>query len=105
MTEIGPTCRACRRPYPSNAHTGRRLCGRCYDRHHRHGTLADYPTRVRLRADLIADYLTLRADGLARTWIAHRLGMTRGALDRALQRAARAGDTRIDYRPRRRSAA
>lgn len=86
--------------HPNRPVNARGLCDSCYETHWRNGTLDQFPTKrtQRFRADFIADYAHLRAHGLGRTAIAERLGMTRGAVDRAYWRAVRAGELTPDRR-------
>lgn len=79
--------------HPGRPHYGRGLCRGCYDHHRDHGTLANFPTRRwRLRLPEFAEeYRLLRSDGLGRTAMATRLGVTRNAVDAAYVRAVRAG--------------
>ena len=82
---------------PASCHRDRRAyargaCRPCYERASRRGTLAEYPSAVRFRADFVPDYETLRGQGLTRIEIAGRLGMTRAAIDAAYSRAVRAGE-------------
>jgi hypothetical protein len=81
---------------PASCHPGRPkfsrlLCRHCYDHHRRKGTLCDFPTEVRKRDDLIADYELLRGQGYTKRQIAERLGMNLSTLRVAYQRAVRAG--------------
>lgn len=94
----GAVCVDCGRA--PRAGLSRSRCGACYNRHIRAGTRIDLPRVTRARADVVDDYLHLRAYGKGRGEIARQLGMTVDALHQALKRAALAGDTRIDYRPR-----
>jgi hypothetical protein len=90
---------------PATCHPGRPvnargLCDSCYERHWKARTLDQFPTQrvQRRRVHFIADYDLLRSEGYTRSQIAGRLGMTRNALDRAVQRAVRAGDLEPDRR-------
>lgn len=65
----------------------RGLCWPCYRLVRRDGTLTDYPRRGRPRAELLAEYAELRDRGYGRQEIPRLLGMTEGAVERALQRA------------------
>lgn len=71
----------------------RRLCSVCYHRAERNGTLVDYPRSTRARADVVEDYLLLKARSpdMTKARIAAEMGMTHSALDRALVRARQAG--------------
>jgi hypothetical protein len=70
------------------------MCGACYRRAWLDGTLIDHPTAVRPADLLLEDYVQLRREGYTVRQIADRLGMTFAAVDRALHRARRRGDTR-----------
>jgi hypothetical protein len=90
---------------PAQCHPGRPvnargLCDSCYQTHHRAGTLDQFPIQrnQRRRVEFIADYELLRSEGYSRAQIAARLGMTRNAVDRAVQRAVAAGDLEPDRR-------
>lgn len=99
MSSTVRTCGDCRAPLRAK-HNSRGRCRPCLYRHQRAGTHLDLPTLVRPRRDLIDDYLLLRGEGHTRRQIAARLGIRRNSLDRAIQRAGQAGDTRVDYQPR-----
>ena len=58
----------------------------------RRGTLGDFPTWQRPRAEVVDEWVWLRSTGCTREQAAARMSMGRGALDRALARAA--GDVR-----------
>lgn len=71
-------------------HGARGLCTACHARCTQDGTLDDYPLTHRRRSDVIEDWEFLRDNlGLDRSAAAARLGMTRGALDKAIERHAR----------------
>lgn len=86
--------------HPDRPVNARGLCDSCYEMHWRARTLDQFPTKriQRFRVDFIADYQLLRSEGHTRAQIAVRLGMSRNALDRAVQRAVRAGDLTPDRR-------
>lgn len=86
------------RCHPNRAANARGLCDSCYQTAWNRGELDQHPTTrtQRRRIDFIADYELLRSEGYGRTAIARRLGMTRGAVDRAYWRAVRAGDLEPD---------
>lgn len=88
------------RCHPNRPVNARGLCDSCYQTAWNRGELDQHPTSrtQRRRVDFIADYELLRSEGYGRTAIAHRLGMTRGAVDRAYWRAVRAGDLTPDRR-------
>lgn len=94
MSDRPATC------HPDRPVNARGLCDSCYQTHWKAGTISRFPTKrtQRFRADFLADYQLLRSEGYTRTQIAERLGMTRNALDRAVQRAVRAGDLEPDRR-------
>lgn len=76
----------------------RGLCRACHSRSARRGTLADFPSLLRSRAEVIEEYVHLKRDGFSRAQIAERLEMSKDALEMHLRRAARAGDPRSDAR-------
>lgn len=84
-----------RRPscHPDRRHAGRGLCKPCYDRHLWAGTLDRFPAvqPQRSRADFVADYTLLRAEGYTLGQIAARLGMKYRTAHAAYTRAAAAG--------------
>jgi hypothetical protein len=86
--------------HPERPVNARGLCDSCYEMHWRAGTLDQFPTMrdQRRRVEFIADYRLLRSEGYTRSQIAERLRMSRNALDRAVQRAVRAGDLEPDRR-------
>lgn len=86
--------------HPDRPVNARGLCDSCYEKHWKAGTLDQFPTRrvQRRRVEFIADYELLRSEGYTRRQIAERLGMTRNAVDRAVQRAVAAGDLEPDRR-------
>ena len=87
-------CAALRRRYRSLCARG--LCVPCYEWAQRAGTLADYPRKQWAREELLTEYQILRREGYNLRLIADRLEISRGALERALIRAA--GDPRA-HRP------
>lgn len=90
------TARSNRRPKGVVANYGRGLCTQCYKAAEANDTLADYEVRVRSRDEVIEEYLGLRLVGVRRIAdAAPRIGMTPKALERALQRARKAGDERL----------
>lgn len=105
MTATPPQCARCAvrmRPHRSpsapgawaEVHAGRGLCARCYHRVRHLGQLADYPTLVRSRDDLLEDYVVLRDEGLSWRACAQRLGMRYPSFETAMCRARAAGDPR-----------
>lgn len=58
------------------------------------GNLADYPRQTRSRDDLLDEWEMLRPQGFTYGQAAERLGMTRDALERGIQRGRAAGDER-----------
>lgn len=86
--QLAATCHPDRKPW------ARRLCRNCYETAWKRGTLHEHPLQragYRTRADFIADYRMLRADGHTRQQIADRLGMTLAAVHAAYRRATAAG--------------
>jgi hypothetical protein len=83
-------CLACCKPLirGTNRRDGvRGLCRPCYLRYLR-GTLAgEYPRLIRLRSDVVQDVQELLAAGEGPERAAQRMGMTTGAIGRALHRA------------------
>lgn len=80
------------RGYRALANRG--LCSRC--RRDLNGTdeLYDYPARCRSRDEVLDEWDRLRLDGVGRAQAAQRMGMTFGALDRAIHRGRNVGDPR-----------
>lgn len=64
----------------------RRLCQRCYGRHHYHGTLDRFERPTWPNAELIAEWEWLARDGYTLTQAAERLGMSRKRLEKAIER-------------------
>lgn len=89
---ITPTC------HPTRPHFARRLCVGCYEQHRKRGTLDRHPCVKRPGADFVEDYTLLRSNGLGRTAIAQRLGMSRNAVDLAYGRNVRRGALTPDRR-------
>jgi hypothetical protein len=92
MWRHSPGLRAQYLPY-----TGRGLCGPCYQRAWHAGRLTDYPRANWTRDELLDEWELLRACGVGVTEAAPRLGMTVGALARALERARKDGDPRARF--------
>lgn len=87
--------------HPDRPLAARTLCSSCYNVAWRSGRLHDAPDPVRAvrkRADFIADYEMLRAEGYTRRQIADRLGMNYPAVNAAYSRAIRAGALTPDRR-------
>lgn len=82
------------RPAGVLAHGSRGLCTTC--RHHArvNGTIGEFERINRSRDDVLDDWVVLRRQGYSRRQAAERIGMRFAALDRAIQRARRAGDPR-----------
>ena len=75
-------------------HRGRGLCGPCGHAVARRGQLIDYPRINRTRDELMHEWELLRSEGHTLSQAADRLGIARGTLKRAYQRARAAGDPR-----------
>lgn len=75
---------------------GRGLCSTCYSRHHKAGTLIDFPALTVPRDVMLEDaYMLVMEEGYKRSAdVAARMSMTKDALCQALLRAVRAGDER-----------
>jgi predicted DNA-binding protein (UPF0251 family) len=80
-------------------HSGNKLCNGCFKRISR----AEYRRRenkpaysgMRRREEVLEDWELLRSDGVTDLEVAaHRMGMSKGALEQALYRARKAGDSR-----------
>lgn len=86
--------------HPDRPLAARTLCNSCYAMAWRNGRLDTHPLNQdkRSRADFVADYQLLRAEGHSRAQIAERLGMTVAAVTQAYRRAVRAGDLEPDRR-------
>lgn len=67
-------------------HHGRGLCGKCYEIARLAGTLDAYPRLHRPYPHTWEDYDELAAQGYSREHAARRLGMTKAALEKALER-------------------
>lgn len=76
----------------------RKLCDRCYIAESKAGRRVDWP-RTKTDPDIwLDDFRRLvRTTNLSRAEIAHKLGLTLDALDRALVRARARGDERAVY--------
>jgi hypothetical protein len=85
---VTPTCVRCGAGSPRRI---RRLCGPCYGRCERAGTLANYPCPTRWSDEVLDDYKVLRLRGCTQDEIALRLGMKVTSLRQALRRARIAG--------------
>lgn len=67
--------------------TRRGVCGACYMRARMNGTVADLPRKNRPSRDTIEDYLFIHEnDGGDPDYIAGRIGMTVGAIEKAFKR-------------------
>jgi hypothetical protein len=76
-------------------HGGRGLCGTCYNQIRHQRRLHDYEPVKRSREDMLEEWEMLRSDGVTDLAIAaERMGVTRAALDKCLERARRDGDPR-----------
>ncbi len=82
-------------------HHGRGLCHNCRNVVRRAGELDRYPPQSQYHdwKRLLPTYLELRRAGRSRAYIAEHLGVTKSALEKAVERAARRGDSRVDYAP------
>ena len=76
------------------AFRGRGLCDRDYVRAQVASTLDDWPRHNQPLDAVLAEWELLRQAGVGIRDAAPRLGMTHGALDRALHRATARGDSR-----------
>lgn len=84
-----PTAATCHPDLPLQA---RGLCGTCYMRASRAGTLPDHPRILRTRVEFLADYRVLRSEGYGTVrQVADRLGMQPAAVAQQLLRARKAG--------------
>lgn len=86
--------------HPNRPVNARGLCDSCYQRHWLNGTLDQFHTKrtLRNRVDFVSDYELLRSEGYTRRQIADRLGMKYPTVDRAYQRAVKAGALTPDRR-------
>lgn len=73
-------------------HSGRGLCGSCWHRHDRNGTLENFPRVTRDRAEILEDWAFLSREGYTRAEAARRMGITKKCLEKAIERARRAGE-------------
>lgn len=78
------TCRECDRP---KIHA-RGVCAACYERHRVAGTLHQLPTLRRGldNAYVVSEWRWLTSFGISRDQVAAQLGITRTALDKAIDR-------------------
>lgn len=78
------------------AHRGRGLCSACYSAAVRAGTLLDYERKTLDTESMLEDaYMLVMEHEIRDTAVlAKRIGLSREALTRGLQRAAEAGDER-----------
>jgi hypothetical protein len=77
----------------SETHRRRRgLCFNCYSRHRYHGTLEQFPPMRNYwaRAELLSEWDHLRRSGVSMAEAAPRLGVTRKAIEKAIERERRA---------------
>lgn len=72
----------------------RRLCQTCHNYCGRHDLLADYPTVLRCRDDILDEWIVLRARELTWAEAAVEMGMKPASFDRAMWRAIKDGDPR-----------
>lgn len=74
-----------RRPgcHPDRTYKGRGLCTGCYDHHLYHGTLDQHPRINLTRAEFVAAYTRIRAQGHSVRYVAWKLGMTFNGLNKA----------------------
>ena len=70
-------------------HIGRGLCGRCYYFAQQFGVLHEYPRINRPYTWTWEDYDELAAQGYSRLHAAERLGLTKAALEKAIERRPR----------------
>jgi hypothetical protein len=87
------TCIRCNRVREIQA---RCLCKCCHRACTNDGTLINYERMTHSR-DEVLDFYALYTRHMTLALIAHKLGMTSAALDRALSRARRAKDPRATY--------
>lgn len=78
-------------PRRTNGVWARGLCGPCYSHHRNTGTLDQFPRKQKPRADVIEDWLFLKAHGHNQRQAAARMDMTYPALARAIERARHDG--------------
>jgi hypothetical protein len=69
----------------------RGVCGTCYERHRKAGTLDQLPTSGRGQENdyVVSEWLWLASFGVSRDLAALQLGMSRNALDKAIDRHQR----------------
>ncbi|MBK1785108.1 hypothetical protein [Prauserella cavernicola] len=91
----GQVCRKCGEPMAAHddktVRWGDRRCGRgmhnrCYQRELRAGNATAYPRQLRPGVEVIEDWTFLAAQNLTRRAAAERMGMSLGALERAIHR-------------------
>lgn len=80
------TCATCGR---QRRHKGRGLCGACWYRHWKDGTLADFERATRPRDELLDEWARLQREGYTRRQAAERIGITKKRLEKAIERANR----------------
>jgi hypothetical protein len=91
---------AARRPtcHPNRRHKARSLCPDCYGHHLYAGTLDAHPRSFLTSAEFVAAYTQLRGEGRSVRYVAYKLGITIGGLNKAYYRAVRAGALTPDRR-------
>lgn len=97
LAPCGTPCATCATPMTprssqtagARVHGSHGLCGPCERRARRTDTIADHPRSARSRVDVVSDYWLLIESRacLTRAQVADRIGISLGALDRALYRA------------------
>lgn len=83
------------RPDGYRPHRGRSLCSTHYRRAIKEGTLGQYGLlqSARTRQEVLEDYMLIRDEVSSIEQAAARMGMTASALEKALERARKAGST------------
>jgi hypothetical protein len=82
-------CLRCKGPRDQGRRIGRGLCGSCYCREYRAGTLDDWPRTTRARGDVVEVVAELLAQREDAGRICERIGMTPSAVARVCYRAGR----------------
>lgn len=91
----GKACAKGRRDIPNEVQIrGRNLCSPCYTYCRWRGTHYDWPSNIRLRDDLLDDYVVLRRQGYNWKECAEQLGMSYKCFERAMNRARKDNDPR-----------
>ena len=111
----GQKCLQCRHPMAARGHrdmasfffvvhVARGLCEMCYQHHHRHGTLDNFPRAMKSSQEVLAEFAQMseafasfEMAPMTMQDVARHLSMTVQALETALHRALDKGDARAQH--------